>query len=620
VHNVTRTRRTYVVAAAVAAIVTAANASEGGYFSQSWGWIALAFLVPTTSLLILDRVSVPGRLRIAFAALMAALCAWIALSSLWSISSSASVREVERMLVYVAVALALAFVLRRGDATGVLAGVAIGITLASSYALATRLFPDRLDTYDDPIISYRLAEPLGYWNALGLLAAMGLLVMLGLVAHARSRVASAVSAFTVPVLATTLYFTFSRGAWAALAIGLLGTIALDPRRLRLGWCGLVVALPAALCVVHASQQNALTTEDAPAAAAAREGHRVALLVGAAALVSALLALVARLVAGRAPVSRGARRAFDLGLAALAVTAAVVGLIAVGGPREGLDDLERRFSAAPVTEVDLNQRLFTISGNGRSELFRVAWEAADERPLAGEGAGIFEYVWYEQRPGPLVVRDAHSLYLETFTELGLVGLTLLCAALLALVLGGVRARRSRFVAAGSGAFLAWAVASAFDWHWEMVGVTLTALLAGAAGMLASERGAMRSLAGGARLALIGVAVLLSVVGVVSLVGNQALFAGREALAREEWRKARDHARRAEALLPWSFEPELVRGDAAAGAGDREAALSAYRDAVGEDPENWVAWLHLAQVARGSERATAYQRVRDLNPLEEGLPGE
>ena len=59
----TGTYRTYVVAAGVAAIVTAANASEGGYFSQSWGWIALAFLVPTTVLLILGRATVPGRLR-----------------------------------------------------------------------------------------------------------------------------------------------------------------------------------------------------------------------------------------------------------------------------------------------------------------------------------------------------------------------------------------------------------------------------------------------------------------------------------------------------------------------------------------------------------------------------
>ena len=66
---------------------------------------------------------------------MGALAVWIALSSLWSISTSASVREVERVLVYVAVALAVALVLRRGDGPGVLAGVLVGITLISGYAL-----------------------------------------------------------------------------------------------------------------------------------------------------------------------------------------------------------------------------------------------------------------------------------------------------------------------------------------------------------------------------------------------------------------------------------------------------------------------------------------------------
>ena len=618
--NVTRTRRTYVLAAAIAAIVTAANVSEGGYFSQSWGWIALAFLVPTAVLLILDGSRAPGGLRLAFVGLLGALGVWIALSSIWSISSSASMREVERMLVFVALALAVAFVLRRGDATAVVAGVALGATLVCSYALATRLFPDRFDTFDDPIIAYRLAEPLGYWNALGLLATIGLLGLVGFVAHGRSRVASGLSALAVPVLATTLYFTFSRGAWAALAIGLVGTVSLDPRRLRLVWYGLVGAVPAALCVAFASQQDALTTEDAPASAATREGHRLALIVVAAALASALLALGARAVAERVPIGRRTRRGFDLGLAALAAVTVVAGLVSVGGPREGLDKLERRFDAAPVTGVDLNDRLFSISGNGRSETFRVAWEAARDAPLVGQGAGTYEYAWYVRRSGPLVVRDGHSLYIETLAEVGIAGLALLGTALLILVIGAIHGRRTRFVAAGSGAFLAWAAASGFDWHWEMVGVTLTALLAGGAGLLASERRAPRPLADGVRLALIGATVGLSIFGVVSLVGNQALFAGREALAREDWGEARDHARRADALLPWSFEPALVLGDAAAGVGDRSGALDAYRDAVADDPENWVAWLRLGQVARGSERATAYQRVRELNPLEEGLPGE
>lgn len=71
---------------------------------------------------------------------------------------------------------------------------------------------------------------------------------------------------------------------------------------------------------------------------------------------------------------------------------------------------------------------------------------------------------------------------------------------------------------------------------------------------------------------------------------------------------------------AFEPDLVLGDAYAGLGDRRGALRAYRDAVATDGRNWVAWLRLAQVARGPERARAYERVHELNPREGALPGE
>jgi tetratricopeptide (TPR) repeat protein len=154
---------------------------------------------------------------------------------------------------------------------------------------------------------------------------------------------------------------------------------------------------------------------------------------------------------------------------------------------------------------------------------------------------------------------------------------------------------------------------------MVSLTTTALLVGSSGLLVSERRPRGLLHPGSRLALFGVTATLSVLAVWSLVGNQALFAGREAVAREDWTDARDHARRAEALLVWSYEPQFVLGDAAAGLGDRDGALRAYRDAVATDPRNWVAWFRLAQVARGAERSAAYHRVRRLNPLEEGLPG-
>ena len=572
-------------------------------------------------MLILERASVPGRLRAAFALLMVALAVWIALSAVWSISSSASVRETERMLVYVGLALALAFVLRRGDAPGVVGGALVGIALVSGLALATRLFPDRLDTYDDPIVSYRLAEPLGYWNALGLLAAMGLLVAIGIVAHSRSFRSAAASGALLPVLATTLYFTFSRGGWAALVFGFVGAVAIDPRRLRLMWSTLAVAPAVFACVAYASRQSALTAEDAPTKDAVTEGHRFALVLVALALCSGLLAWGASWIARRLPVSNRVVRAVNVTLVALVAAGALAAVVAVGGASHGLSVLKERFDEPPAAHGrDLNDRLFDISGSGRTEQIAIALDAGRERPLIGYGSGSYEYLLYERRKAPLVIRDAHSLYAEMFGEVGAIGLALLIAALVLPLVGALVARRSRFVVAGAGAYLAWVAASALDWHWEMVGVTITALLAGGSALLASDRRRPVPLVGGVRWVALGVSIVLTVFAVVSLVGNQALFAGREALARKEWAVAADHGQRAQALLFWSYEPEIVLGDAAAGLGDREAALGAYRDAVATDPRNWVAWLRLAQVARGAERTAAYDRVRELNPLEEGLPGE
>ena len=139
------------------------------------------------------------------------------------------------MLVYVAVALAVALVLRRGDGPAVVAGVSTGIVLVVSYGLATRLFPDHFGSPDDPFNQYRLSRPLGYWNSFGLFAAMGVVLVVGVVAHSRRGRHAAVAAATAPVLVTALYFTFSRGSWIALGFAFAATIASGsaPRALRL---------------------------------------------------------------------------------------------------------------------------------------------------------------------------------------------------------------------------------------------------------------------------------------------------------------------------------------------------------------------------------------------------
>lgn len=618
--GMSRRLRAWTVGVAVAALVTAANGSEGGYFSQSWGWIALAFLAAVALTLIVGAASRPGWLRAAFAMSVAALAVWVALSATWSLAPAASLREVERILVYVALAAAVAFVLRRGDEGAVAAGLFAGGVAVVAYGLATRLFPDRLDSYDSPTLPYRLAEPLGYWNAFGLLATIAALLGLGIVAHARRLTFVAVAGGCLPLLAAALYFSFSRGAWAALAVGLVAVVVIDPRRLRLVWTLLAVAPLAAIAVAVASRQEALTTEGAPRVDAVDQGHRLALLVAGLMLASGVIAVAVRVVAGRIRVPRWAARAVDVSLAAAAVVAAVAAVMVAGGPRDALAEIEERFDAPVVAGPNLNERLFQISSNGRATSIELAWDAGRERPFLGHGAGSYEYLWYERRPYRGVIRDAHSLLAETFAELGVVGSALLGVALVLPFAAVVRGRRNRVVPAAASAYAAWVASAALDWHWEMVGLTSVALLAGGICLLASERGRRRRLAGVVRWPLLATAIALSVAAVVSLVGNQALYAGRDALARGDLSEAQEHAERAETLLPWSFEPYYVLGDVAGRRGDRAGALRAYRKAVEIDGENWVAWLRVAQVARGAERRAAYARVHELNPLDKNLPGE
>ena len=276
------------MALGTALIVSAANASQGAYFSESWGWVALAFLIPTTLVLILDRATVPDRFRTAFALLMLAFAAWSGLSAAWSISAPGSSRELERTLMYASVALAIAVVLRAGDGGPVLAGVLIGTSLVSAYSLATRLIPDHFVTHDDPSLENRLGQPLGYPNGLAALAAVGILVAFAFVSHGRLP-AAVPAAVTLPILAATLYFTFSRAAWGCAGIVIRhstdtrSTLATEPVPSS------VAGLPAIACVLVASQQDALTSSNRKVQIAATEGHRTAVAVGLLVALSAIFA-------------------------------------------------------------------------------------------------------------------------------------------------------------------------------------------------------------------------------------------------------------------------------------------------------------------------------------------
>ena len=127
----------------------------------------------------------------------------------------------------------------------------------------------------------------------------------------------------------------------------------------------------------------------------------------------------------------------------------------------------------------------VSLGYRPAYWRVAVEDAAQHPVLGSGAGSFDDVWLERRPVATNVRDAHSLYLETVAEVGIVGAMLLLAALAPPLLAARHARDRQLVAVAAGGFAAFLVHAGLDWDWEMP-VTTLAGLACAAALLAAAR--------------------------------------------------------------------------------------------------------------------------------------
>ncbi len=212
-----RSIRSLAVGAGVASSIAIFGFASGGYYPTAWGWGALVALWLAATYLVIGTATRPAPLALAMLGGLALLTAWTWLSLLWSDDVDQTVLEGQRTLLYVAVAAALVLVVRRVDVEPLLGGTLVGIFLPAGYGLLTRLFPDRIGVFD-PIAGYRLQEPVGYWNGLGLFAAMGAALALGFAARG-SLLVRALAGAALPVLLATTYFTFSRGAWLALGVG-----------------------------------------------------------------------------------------------------------------------------------------------------------------------------------------------------------------------------------------------------------------------------------------------------------------------------------------------------------------------------------------------------------------
>ena len=230
---------------------------DGGYFPTTWGLILLAVVLAACITAIVSDTFEAGWRDVAFVAGLAAFALWQLASIVWSVGADAQVLEAERTLIYVTAIATLFFAARRAQVETLVAGLGAGIVLVALVGLVEHL------AFSDPsVLAERLAQPIGYANADGLLVGLGLVFALAAASRGRVVVRVAAAAASVP-LAAGLYLTLSRGAILATAVGIVCMLAIDPRRIEAAAAALVLLVPVTVALALTSHSSVVAGTPAP---------------------------------------------------------------------------------------------------------------------------------------------------------------------------------------------------------------------------------------------------------------------------------------------------------------------------------------------------------------------
>lgn len=566
--------------------------------------------------------------------LFGAFVAWTALASTWSLSSERSLQELSRVTFYFGLLL-LGIAVQRDRERAVrhtVNAVAAAVAVVACLALASRLRPDLFPAANQtaaflPGTEGRLGWPLNYWNALAALLALGLPLLLAIATSARTLWAQTAAAAAIPIVTLCGYLTFSRGGAAAAGVALLAFFVLSPERVGKLATALVAAAGSGVLILAAVDRPAIE-HGLTNAAARHQGN--ALIIGVlvvcagVALAQAGVGLAAR--HGTPPrwltLTRGKTWALVLGVLAAGILA---GLVAGAPGRISHAWRDFKHPTAAALHQDSIARFGTVSGNGRYDYWKVAVNATSGHLLGGSGAGTFQLIWTPRAPYFSSVQNAHSLYVETLAETGVVGLGLL-VAFFAVVLGAAvkLAIRSHYearvrVAGLTAALVAFCVAAASDWIWQVPALPAAALLLAAAVLVPGPRSAWR-LGTRAPLAVRVGAIALAIGALfaiaIPLATTNSVRESQSAVTTGDSAQALADARAAVALEPGAASPQIQLALVLELRGNTSGALAAARSATRDEPDNWSAWLVRSRLEVESGHPTAalaaYRRSRSLNP--------
>jgi hypothetical protein len=631
---VSRFRAAAASLALAAALVAVALGARGGTALERTGAVELA-LIATGAVLVCAAVLTArggplygGWVLAAFAA----LAGLTALSIGWSISPELSYTDAGLMLAYLSVlagAIAAARLAPSGALT-VLRGVLLASVAIAAYGLAARVWPA---TFDEGSFGGRIGLPFDYWNALAGAAAIGVVPALWLGARRSGGLLGRALAYPAAgLLIATVLIAQSRGALLGGAIACALWIAFVPLRLRSIGVLVLAAVGAAPVAAWALSKDAFRLSLQPLSAREAVAGDFGLLL--------LLMVIGLLAAGLVVEAVRAHHSFSLrgraraGIAIAAVVALVplVALTSLAASDRGLGgSISDRFDDLTSESADLptgGGRLGSVSST-RSTYWREAWDAFEEKPAFGLGAGSFEIARLKYRDDGFPTSRAHGFVPQTLADLGVAGVIAGLALLAAWLAAAARAtgldprRRHRAPAAWTTdrtalvalalAALTFGVQGMTDWTWYVPGVAVLALVA--AGYVAGHRpprrlGAVAAPppppAGDGRPKL-APARLLAAAGVLTLaaacawtvwqpVGSaravtrayELIESGDPAAALAEAETARDRN-------PYSNDTLYAESEALLAQGRDLAALRALRTAALDHPREPGPWIRLAGFA-------------------------
>jgi O-antigen ligase len=596
-------------AAAVAGgAVAILSLASGGGSPAAWDVTSVVALAVALAIIWRHR-PVIGRMTGAAVGLLALMAAWSGLSYLWSADPPATAGEVQRWVATAALAGCIAVAARAWSPRSIPAGLAASTAIVCSYAIATKMLPGWFGQGSLAGIN-RLYQPVGYWNALGVLAAIGIVLVAGLAAHGSDRARSTCAAAAVPLVAA-LYLTFSRGALLALVVGLIAMLGLESRRLDVMVRALAIAPAALIALAMLQLFPALAAAHPPYGSVVRQGRYAMLLMVAAALTGAWIARRWGRVAAPMLGSADARRRSMLAACALVLVLAVGLVLNAGGPAVVIRALGSAGEPSPhFKRGDLNLRLLSLSPNGRGEIWRVAWTDALDHPLLGSGDGSYAQRWLRFRSEPDPAVAAHSLFLETAAELGLVGFTILAAWLCLPFLAARRARSLPMAPALAGAVAGCVAQMAVDWTWDVTAVA-AAVIGCVVALCSAADGVPRRSVGWA-VPLVWAAAVALPLAAFCLVGNVELSRAQQALRAGSYGTAAGRADLAASLAPWSSASLQIASYAAGKHGDPARSRAQARRGAQRAPGEWWFWFRLACLDSARQRPADLSRARHLNP--------